>query len=105
MYITMNRILVNREHWDAFEARFKNRAGLVDQTPGFIRNMILRPENPDDLHIVMTLWENCAAFEAWTQSEAFARAHAKGNRPPADMFRGQSMLETFDVVADTQTGT
>jgi len=104
MYVTMNRIPVSGNHQADFEARFRNRARLVDNVPGFIRNMILRPENPEDPHIVMTFWENRAAFEAWTKSDAFAKAHAKGERPPREMFRGASRLEMFVVVSDTQAG-
>ncbi len=102
MYVTMNRIPVTRDHWEAFEARFRNRAGLVDDAPGFIRNMVLRPENPDDPHIVMTFWESRSAFEAWTRSEAFATVHEKAHRPPQDMFRGQGRLECFIAVSDTE---
>jgi len=98
----MNRIPVSREHQAAFEARFKHRAGLVDKAPGFVRNMILRPENPEDPYIVMTFWESRSAFDAWTKSEAFATAHAKGARPPREMFRGASRLEGFIAVSDTQ---
>ena len=58
---------IDPDHWRDFEARFEQRAGLVDGEPGFIRNTILRPEgNSSDQHIVMTLWESREAFEAWS---------------------------------------
>ncbi len=101
MFVTMNRIPVNQGHWEAFEERFINRAGLIDQSPGFVRNMILRPENPEDPHIVMTLWESKTAFENWTQSESFTKAHAGAKNIPEGMFRDKSRLEMFEAILDS----
>jgi heme-degrading monooxygenase HmoA len=36
MITVANRIYVNQEYSDAFEERFRERAGLVDKIPGFI---------------------------------------------------------------------
>ncbi len=102
MFVTMNRFTIDPAHWDDFENRFKQRAGLVDGEPGFIRNAVLRPqENTSDQHIVMTLWESRQAFEAWTHSESFRQAHAKAGQTPKDWFVGPSNLEIFDAVTDS----
>ena len=45
MITVANRIYVKREYADAFEKRFRERAGLVDKMPGFISNQVLRPVN------------------------------------------------------------
>ena len=42
MITVANRIYVTQEYAEAFEQRFRERAGLVDQMPGFISNQILR---------------------------------------------------------------
>jgi len=102
MFVTMNRFTIDPEHWDDFENRFKQRAGLVDGEPGFIRNAVLRPqENSSDQHIVMTLWESRQAFEAWTHSESFRQAHAKAGQTPKEWFVGPAKLEIFDAVTDS----
>jgi len=102
MFVTMNRFTIDPEHWDDFENRFKQRAGLVDGEPGFIRNAVLRPqENTSDQHIVMTLWESRQAFEAWTHSESFRQAHAKAGQTPKEWFIGPTRLEIFDAVTDS----
>ncbi|HHH35920.1 MAG TPA: antibiotic biosynthesis monooxygenase [Gammaproteobacteria bacterium] len=102
MFIVMNRIPVNPEFREDFEERFRNRAGLVEGAPGFIRNLVLRPvEDSSDCHVVMTLWESKAAFEAWTRSEAFARAHEKARHTPSEMYAGRNVLEMFEVVSDS----
>ena len=45
MITVANRIYVAREYAEAFEQRFRDRAGLVDQMPGFISNQVLRTVN------------------------------------------------------------
>jgi heme-degrading monooxygenase HmoA len=42
MITVANRIYVAKEYADAFEQRFRERAGLVDQMPGFVSNQVLR---------------------------------------------------------------
>lgn len=102
MYVVMNRIPVNKQYHEDFAERFRQRAGLVDQSPGFIRNLVLRPDDDSsDYHIVMTMWQDKAAFVAWTESDAFKQAHAQARHAPAEMFAGKSVLESFTVVSDT----
>lgn len=101
MFVVMNRIPVNAEFAGQFEDRFRNRAGEVDKMKGFIRNQVLRPANPEDPYVVMTFWESRADFEAWVNSEAFQKQHAKPGALPPDAFRGRPKLESFDVILDT----
>lgn len=104
MYIVMNRIPVKREYQQEFEERFKRRQGLVDQSPGFIRNLVLRPsDDSSEYHIVLTMWRDRQAFLDWTESDAFRQAHAQARETPRDMFTGQSKLETFELVSDSDT--
>ena len=67
MITVMNRIYVAPEYTEQFEQRFQTRARLVDGMPGFIWNKVLRPVNPGDPYIVLTLWESRAAFDAWVK--------------------------------------
>ena len=105
MFITMNRIPVHEEHWPDFEERFKNRIGLVDQAPGFIRNMVLRPaDGTGDAHVVLTMWETREDFQTWTKSDAFLQAHYRAGQDTGkarEAFKGPGKLETFESVTDT----
>ena len=56
MITVANRIYVDQKYADAFEQRFRERAGLVDQMPGFISNQVLRPVNEGDPYRVFTIW-------------------------------------------------
>jgi heme-degrading monooxygenase HmoA len=47
------------------------------------------------------MWESREAFEAWTQSEAFRKGHARSGTLPPDAFRGPSRLEMYDAFLDT----
>ena len=101
--VVANRIPVSQGHEEAFEARFRERAGLVDHSPGFVRNLVLRPaavaHSKATTYVVMTYWADHASFEAWTQSDSFREAHR--DRPPEGMIAGPSTLEIHEVVSDT----
>ncbi len=101
MFVTMNRIPVNPGHRERFEEHFRNRARLVDRMPGFIRNLLLRPENPGDPYIVMTFWASREAFLAWTESPEFKEGHARAGSLPKEVFLGPSRLEAFTAILDT----
>lgn len=101
MIQVVNRIRVAPGHEAAFEERFRSRAGLVEHSPGFIRNLVLRPIQ-GETYLVMTWWQDQASFEAWTQSDSFKQAHA--SPPPREMFAGPSQLEIHEVVTDTEAG-
>ena len=104
MFVTMNRFTIDPDHWHDFEVRFKQRAGLVDGEPGFIRNAVLRPEQGStDQHIVMTMWETREAFEGWTRSESFRKAHEKAGQTPKEWFVTPSKLEMFESATDSDS--
>jgi heme-degrading monooxygenase HmoA len=114
VFVVTNRIPVAEGHETDFEDRFRNRAHLIDKSPGFVKNLVLRPVQrrfnhksgvmedvkEQGYYLVQTYWESEQAFWDWTQSESFRVAHS--NRPPADMFAGSSVLEIHEVVLTTE---
>ena len=101
MLTAMNRIYVAPEFAEQFEERFRTRAGLVDGMPGFVWNKVLRPVNPGDPYVVLTLWESRATFDAWVHSDAFAKGHARSGTLPKDAFLRPSQLELHEVFTDS----
>lgn len=97
MITVANRIQVAPENADAFERAFRDRAGLVDQVPGFVRNQVLRPMSEGDPYVVLTTWRSHEAFLAWTKSESFRKAHANAEATPT----GESKLELHEVIQDS----
>ena len=101
MITVANRIYVKQEYAEAFEQRFRERAGLVDQMPGFISNHVLRPVNEGDPYVVFTIWTSRQDFLNWVRSDAFTRGHAQSGTLPKDAFSQSNKLEMHEVVQDS----
>lgn len=101
VFVVMNRIPVKPEYAEQFEEVFRTRARLVDRMPGFLRNLVLRPQNPEDPYIVMTFWESEEAFRAWTESPEFREGHGR-RILPKEAFRGPNRLETFTALLGSE---
>jgi len=97
MITVANRIQVAPENAEAFERAFRDRAGLVDRVPGFVRNQVLRPLREGEPYVVLTTWRSHEAFQAWTKSESFRQAHANAGATPT----GESKLEVHQVIQDS----
>lgn len=109
MFVVSNRIPVAKGHEDEFATRFRDRAGLVEMHPGFIKLEILRPEplmlhgqetGGSSYHVVLTYWQRKEDFVAWTESEDFRTAHSK--RPPKEMFAGPNVFELHKIIQSTR---
>src|SRR6185295_14272410 len=92
-----NRIYVKQEYAEDFEQRFRERAGLVDQMPGFISNQILRPVNDGDPYVVFTMWKSRTDFLNWVRSDAFVKGHAQSGTLPKDAYFKGNVLELHEV--------
>src|SRR4029450_10703667 len=101
MISVANRIYVKTEYADAFEQRFRDRAGLVDKMPGFISNQVLRPVNEGDPYVVFTLWNSRQDFLNWVRSDEFVKGHAQSGTLPKDAFPQANGLEMHEVVQDS----
>ncbi|WP_111413777.1 antibiotic biosynthesis monooxygenase family protein [Billgrantia lactosivorans] len=95
-FIVNNRVVVKPGYEEAFEARFRARAGEIDKQPGFVAMRLLRPVGHPTPYVVQTEWESQAAFRAWVGSEDFERAHA--NPMPREAVGEGGGLEQFEVI-------
>ena len=101
MITVANRIYVKQEYAAQFEARFRERAGLVDKMPGFVSNRVLRPVNEGDPYVVFTVWRSRQDFLNWVRSDEFVRGHAQSGTLPREAFSGPNALEMHEVVQDS----
>lgn len=101
MITVANRIYVGREYAEAFERRFRERAGLVDKMPGFVSNMVLRPVNEGDPYVVFTIWDSRQDFLNWVRSDAFVKGHAQSGTMPREAFTVPNVLEVHEVLQDS----
>src|SRR5919204_4962996 len=79
MFIAMNRFQVKKGAEQAFETLWATRESYLGGMAGFVEFHLLKGPAADDhtLYSTHTTWADKAAFEAWTRSEEFRRAHSR----------------------------
>lgn len=83
MYIAMNRFRIAPGREEDFKRVWSERKSYLDQVAGFRRFRLLegRPGETETIFISHSEWDSRAAFQAWTDSEAFTKAHREGRTP------------------------
>jgi heme-degrading monooxygenase HmoA len=98
MLIVQNRLVAPVEMRDRLEQGFKHAANMQG-LPGFVSFRFLKAEGEIEpgkaLYIAQTTWQDRASFEAWRNSDSFARAHAGPNASANSPL--QSQVEVFEV--------
>src|SRR5262245_25923596 len=103
MYIAMNRFKVLKESTADFENVWLTRESYLHELPGFVAFHLLKgPERADHvLYSSHTVWASYAAFEGWTKSEAFRKAHARaGSTGAKPMTLGHPEFEGFHAIQE-----
>ena len=100
MFIAMNRFKINPAFEADFEKLWRERDSYLNEVPGFRSFVLLRGPAHEDhiLYASHTIWESRAAFEAWTESDHFRKAHAQA-KAPKGTYLGHPNLELFEAVA------
>jgi heme-degrading monooxygenase HmoA len=105
MFIAMNRFRVAKGSEAAFEQVWLSRDSYLDKVPGFVEFHLLKGPDAEDhtLYASHTIWDSRAAFEAWTNSEAFRAAHrSAGDHKP--LYLGHPQFEGFEVRQTVERG-
>ena len=98
MYVVMNRFTILPGKGELFESRWRERQSFLGSVPGFIKFRLLKL---DDTHYSSYAeWASAEAFQAWTTSEAFRKAHGRG--APPGVIDGPPRLECWEVVLDEE---
>lgn len=99
MYIAMNRFRIAVGHEGDFEALWRSRDSQLSEVPGFRTFQLLRGPTDDTatLFLSHTVWDSGKSFEAWTNSDAFRKAHSQA-RAPEGTYLGHPVFEGFEVV-------
>ena len=100
MFIAMNRFKVALGSENAFEEVWTSRDTHLKDVPGFVEFHLLKGPQREDhvLYSSHTVWANRAAFEAWTQSEAFRAAHRNAGTGTRALYLGHPEFEGFEVL-------
>ncbi len=98
MFIAMNRFRIAPGREADFERVWRERESHLDEVPGFKEFHLLRGPSDDKstLFVSHSVWKSREAFAAWTESEAFRRAHGSSRAPEGIL--GPPQFEGFDVV-------
>ncbi len=99
MFIAMNRFRIAHGFEEGFETLWRSRDSQLDGVPGLRAFQLLRgPRSESEtLYASHTSWESREAFEAWTRSEAFAKAHAQA-RAPKGTYLSHPQFEGFEAI-------
>jgi heme-degrading monooxygenase HmoA len=99
MYIAMNRFRIALGHEEDFEKIWRERDSHLDDVPGFRSFDLLRGPVDEEctLYASHTIWASEADFRAWTESEAFKKAHAQA-RAPSGTYLGHPVFEGFEKI-------
>ena len=99
MFLAMNRFAIAPGMEEGFEKVWRERESFLDEVPGFVSFALLRGPSDDEqtLYASHSVWESREAFDAWTESENFRRAHAQANAPKGT-YLGHPNLELFEQV-------
>ena len=98
MFIAMNRFKIIPGNEEEFLDIWKNRETFLDEVPGFKQFNLLQGPKTDEYSLFAShsVWESKQAFEDWTKSEAFRKAHANaGDAKP--VYLGKPEFEGFEV--------
>ena len=101
MFIAMNRFQVKKGAELAFETIWATRESYLGNMAGFVEFHLLKGPAVEDhtLYSTHTTWVDKAAFEAWTRSEEFRKAHARAdNRTGESLYLGHPQFEGFEVI-------
>ena len=99
MFIAMNRFKVARGSEEVFEELWRSRDSYLDDVPGFKTFNLLKGPSYDDytLYSSHSTWASREAFVAWTESEAFQKAHSQA-RAPQGTYLSHPDFEGFEVI-------
>ena len=100
MFIAMNRFRIVKGKESDFERIWAERDSHLDEVPGFVKFDLLRGPEAEDhtLYASHSEWQSRAAFEDWTKSEAFRKAHANAGSAKG-IYLGHPEFEGFEAVA------
>jgi heme-degrading monooxygenase HmoA len=101
MFIAMNRFKVKKGSEEEFERVWQSRDSYLDRMPGFVEFHLLRGPEAEDhtLYSSHTLWQSHEAFDNWTKSDEFRKAHARaGNESSSgSLYLEHPKFEGFHV--------
>lgn len=100
MFVAMNRFKIAPGREADFIEVWKNRESHLEGVPGFQEFHLLQGPSLEDhsLFASHSIWASRQAFEDWTHSEAFRKAHANAGASSKGIYLGPPQFEGFEAV-------
>lgn len=100
MFVAMNRFRIAPGREQEFIDIWKSRESYLDEVPGFKSFNLMQGNSTEEFTLFAShsVWESRQAFEDWTRSDAFRKAHANAGGPRKDIYLGPPQLECFEAV-------
>jgi len=95
MFVAMNQFSINPGREAEFEENWRTRESYLQGFEGFVHFALLRGDEQGD-YISHTIWQSREHFLAWTQSEAFRKAHS--TRTGEGVLNGHPRARFYDAV-------
>jgi heme-degrading monooxygenase HmoA len=77
-FVAVNFISCQSDYRERFEMLFKSRAHAIERAPGFHHMLVLKPQTEGGDYLVVSYWDDQAAFDHWRKSPEFAEGHRRG---------------------------
>ena len=99
MFVAMNRFRIAPGFEAGFEDLWRQRDSQLENVGGFREFHLLKghADEKSTLYASHTVWDSEEQFVAWTESDAFRKAHAQA-RAPEGTYLGHPEFEGFVVV-------
>ncbi len=99
MFVAMNKFKIVLGKEEEFIGIWRNRDTYLQAVPGFVQFHLVKGDVSDDFALFAThsIWDSRAAFENWTKSEAFRKAHANAGEIKG-IYLGPPQFEGFESV-------
>ena len=97
MFIAMNHFPVNPDRASEFEQVWRTRESYLQGFDGFVEFALLKGDEPGD-YISHSVWRSREHFLAWTQSDAFRKAHGAGM--PDGIVLGHPRARFYEAVVE-----
>jgi heme oxygenase (staphylobilin-producing) len=101
MIAVINRLPVKEGMANQVVERFANGQGFVQDFPGFVSMEVLRSDDADEV-VVITRWQDKAAFDSWVHSDEFKMAHGRGGS--GGVLRGHPQMGTYEITVTREPG-
>lgn len=96
-YVAYSRFVVANGMSEEVRQAFRQRPGLVDGAPGFMRMDVISPlDRPEEFWLI-TFWSDETSFREWHRGHAYSESHA-GIPKGLKLVRGETVVKGFDHV-------